>query len=155
MVTGEFEIKAKFQAGDLLVTSQSPGLPKLPGKGLSQLPLNSYLNYISGWTIDKWRNGWRAVGATFAGYEITVEMERFEKSQVAYFPIYLIQTTQLSYPEIFPQELAEKLKEPIQQAGWAELATSKQLTDYTGNGCMVTLWTKDCLMRPSQEPQWQ
>jgi len=155
MVTGEFVIKAKFELGYLLVTRQSPGLPKLPGEGSKQLPLNLYLNYISGWTIDKWRNGWRAIGASFTGYEITVEMERFEKIQVAYFPIYLIQTTQISIPEKFPKQFRESLKMPLLQAGWEELATSKQLTDHFGNGCVVTLWIKDSIMRPTKEPQWQ
>ena len=155
MVTGEFEIKAKFELGDLLITGQSPGLPTLPDRGSEQLPLNSYLNYISGWTIDEWRDGWRAVGATFTGYEIMVEMEKFDKSQISYFPIYLIQTTKISFPEIFSKQFAESIKEPLEHAGWKELATSKQLRDHFGNGCVVTLWTKNSIMRASQEPQWQ
>ena len=153
MITGEFEIKAKSELGDLLVTNQSPGLPVIPDRG-KQLPLNSYLNYLSGWFFDEWRDGWRAVGASFTGYEITVEMEKFEKSPAAYFPIYLIQTTQITYPDKFTKQFAKSLKEPLEQAGWEELATSKQLVNLFGNVCVVTLWTKDSIMRTSKEPQW-
>jgi len=134
-------IKAKYDSGELLVTSHSPHLPSLTD--VESWPLLAYLTFLSARDIEDWYEGWRAIQASFSGYEITLELESFEISQTAFFPIYFIQKNEISYPEKYAAQFIEKLKQPPRQAGWKELATSPKLVSHIGSVVVITLWTKE------------
>lgn len=139
MAVSTQKIKAKYDSGTLLVTEHGLDLPILA----DSMPLLAYLYVLSARDIDDWYAGWRAVQAAFMGYEITLEMESFEISQARSFPLYLVQKTEISYPGNFEIKVVEKLKEPLLQENWRELATSQQLISESGSRCVITLWTKD------------